>query len=367
MAIGALKDIRIRLCSVVVGAICAATVAVTPAKADFITDRIIQNVIQNILQDVRDQIQSRRLVSPYAPGRLQFTGEDANVRSSADDPFGALAYAKSPMYTKAPPPAPPMPTWIYGLNLTVSDDFSSTGGLNTNSYGVTGAVDVTKIGIFSQYDAFTVILTGSGIWSHAFGTDSTTGVGAGTVAYTNGGFSVDFTVDGTWTSSRLAAAGIITNSDTTGVSYAPNVHYKFDLANNWFIEPTVGATYTQTFDSNFGTQTGDSTEVHGGARFGTETVWTGVKVQPQLTLEAFSIVAQSGIASTAAAGPVPGVPLPIGGSSSNGVPEGAVGGRASGKLNLIWTPSFSSYFEAHGSGIAGLTSYGGQAGLRWTF
>jgi hypothetical protein len=99
MAMRALKDIRVRLSGVVIGAICATTVAVTPSKADFITDRIIQNVIQNILQDVRDQIQSRRL-APYSPGRLQFTGEDANVRSSADDPFAALAYAKGP-YTKA--------------------------------------------------------------------------------------------------------------------------------------------------------------------------------------------------------------------------------------------------------------------------
>jgi hypothetical protein len=361
MAIGALKNIRVRLSSVVVGSICAATVAITPSKADFITDRVIQNVIQNILQDVRDQIQSRRLAT-YSPGRLQFTGEDANVRPSADDPFSALAYAKAP-YTKAPPmAAPALPTYIYGLNLTGSGDWSRAGGITTSSFGVTGSVDVTKIGIFSQYDAITFIGTGMGVWSHAPGVNSGTGVGAGTVAYTNGGFSTDFTVDGTWTSSSLAQAGIITHTDSTGVSYAPNVHYKFELGNNWYIEPTVGATYTQTFDANFGTQTGDNTEVHGGARFGTETTWNTLRVQPQLTLEAFSLVAQSGVSTVS----VNGVPV-VGGAGTNGVPTGQVGGRASGKLNFLWTPTFSSFVEAHGSAISGLTSYGALGGVRWTF
>lgn len=147
------------------------------------------------------------------------------------------------------------------------------------------------------------------------------------------------------------------------LSYAPNVQYKFDLANGWFIEPTVGATYTQTFTSSFGAQTGDNTEVHGGARFGTDTTWNGTRVQPSLKLEAFSIVAQSGISTIAVGGT--GVPTPV--ATGTGVATGQVGGRASGKLNIVWTPTFSSFIEAHGSGISGLTAYGTTAGLRWTF
>jgi hypothetical protein len=56
-----------------------------------------------------------------------------------------------------------------------------------------------------------------------------------------------------------------------------------------------------------------------------------------------------------------------GGSSSGGIPTGAVGGRASGKLNVLWTPTFSSFFEAHGSVISSTDAYGVTAGLRWTF
>ena len=341
----------------------AATTVATPSRADFLTDRIIQNVVQNILQNVRDQIQSRRL-NPPSPGRLQFTGEDADAGSSAANPFAALAYARAP-YTKAPPMvAPPAPSYIYGLNLIGSGDWSRASGTSVSSYGVTGAVDITRIGVFSSYDALTFVFTGSGIWSHAAGLDSNAGVGAGTVAYINGGFSADFTVNGTWTSSSLAAIGIITHTDSTGVSYAPNVHYKFELGNNWYIEPTFGATYTQAFDANFGSQTGDSTEVHGGARFGTETTWMAAKVQPSLELAAFSLVAQSG--TTTFVNPTTGASVAASGGT-NGVPTGQVGGRASGKLNFIWTSSLSTFIEAHGSSISGLTSYGTLGGLRWTF
>jgi hypothetical protein len=233
---------------------------------------------------------------------------------------------------------------------------------------LTGAFDVTKIGIFSQYDAFTVIFTGSGIWSDAPGLNSNTGVGAGTVAYVNGGFSTDFTIDGTWTRARLSALGVaLSTTDTSGVSYAPNVHYKFELGNNWYIEPVVGVTYTQLFTASFGSQTGDSTTVHGGARFGGDTTWQGVRVQPSLTVEAFSIVEQTnslGTSSTVSSPPPGTIPGTI---SSAGAPTGAVGVQASGKLNFVWTPTFSNYFEAHGSTISSTDAYGVSVGLRWTF
>ena len=329
----------------------AATLIGSPAKADSITDRIIQNVIQNILQDVRDQIQSRRLAPPTTPGRaMRFSGDDENSFATDNDPFGALAYTKAPPYTKAPAPAP-VPTYIYGVNLNGSADYSRSAGVTTDSYGIIGAIDITKIGVFSAYDAVTVIGTGSGIWSHSIGVDTSTAVGAGTVAYVNGGFSSDFTVDGTWTKTRLAAAGVAARPDVSGISYTPNIQYKFELPNSWYVEPTVGITYTETYTANFGAKTGDSTEVHGGARFGFDTVWNAVRVQPSFTLAAFSIVSQ-----TVAAG---------GAGAATGT--GDVGGRASGKFNFLWTDKFSTFIEAHGSTIKGTNAYGTSGGLRWTF
>lgn len=346
------------------GASALTMLATSPAKADQITDRIIQNVIQNILENVRDQIQSRRLTPVGTPGRMQFTGEDASLLSNPNDPFAAMAYAKSPVYTKAPPApaAPAVPTYMYGLNAIGSADWSNSNGITTNSYGVTGAFDFTKIGVFSQYDSLTFIFTGGGVFSNAVGLNSDTGVGAGTIAYTNGGFSADFTVSGTWTNSRFPILGVITDQDSTGLSYSPNVQYKFEFPNGWFIEPTVGVSYSESFDANFANRTGHSTEVHGGARFGTDWNWNGVRIQPSLKLEAFSIVDQSAGGGVIL---INGVPTAVGAAS--GISTGEVGGRGSGKLNFLWTPTFSTFIEAHGSGIGDLTSYGTTGGFRFTF
>ena len=348
--------------AILAGAVLVPSLSLSQAKADFIENQIIQNVIQNILQNVRDQIQRRELVVPPVRA-LRFSGDDENSASSAETPFSALAYASMP--TKAPPMVAPTPSYLYGLNLTGSADDSRASGITTTTFGVTGAVDITKLGVFTTTDAFTVIFTGSGLWSHATGLNSDTGVGAGTIAYTNGGFSTDLTIDPNWTRARLAAAGVVvgtTTMNTSGISYAPNVHYKFDLANAWFIEPTVGLTYTQTFTEDFGTETGHSTEVHGAVRIGTETLWNGVRVQPSLTGGLFGIADQSGVGG--AINPAtPGLPASGGGTPATG----KVGGQGSGKLNILWTNTFSSYIEVHGSGIANTTDVGATGGLRWTF
>jgi hypothetical protein len=54
-------------------------------------------------------------------------------------------------------------------------------------------------------------------------------------------------------------------------------------------------------------------------------------------------------------------------SSASIFSTGQVGGRASGKLNVLWTPTFSSFVEAHGTDISGFSSYGALGGFRWTF
>ncbi|MGY3495007.1 hypothetical protein ACVW1B_004426 [Bradyrhizobium sp. USDA 4502] len=363
----AFSNLKFGACGILLGSVFASLTGM-PAKADQISDRIVQNTVQNILENVRDQIQGRRLAAPISPGRLQFTGDNDERLSAANDPFAALAYAKAPVYTKAPPViAAPAPTYLYGLNLIGSGDSSRAAGITVSSFGVTGAADITKIGIFSAYDALTFIFTGTGVWSNAPGIDTNTGVGAGTIAYINGGFSADFTLSGSWSSTSgpliapVPGVAVAVGGDSTGLSYAPNVQYKFDLGNGWYIEPTVGVTYSQTFTANFDTQTGDSTEVHGGARFGTETTWNGVRVQPSLKLEAFSMVSQSGIGAvlnTAGTAFIPSASL---------FATGQVGGRASGKLNMLWTPTFSSFVEAHGTDISGFSSYGALGGFRWTF
>jgi len=331
----------------------------TQANAQSIQQEVINNVIQNILQNVRDQIQHRRVLP--SPGMMRFSSEESDfdnrnpfATQNAGNPFEALAYAKAPSMAVAP-----IAAWLYGVNGVGSVDRTSTIFNDTKTVSATGAVDVTKIGIFTATDALTFIGTGSGAWSHTTGVapwlDTTTSSGAGTLAYTNGGFSTDFTANASWTSNTLAGAGIFAPPDSSAISYTGNVQYKYDLAYAFWVEPTVGVTYTDTYTANFGTKIGDSTEVHGGARIGTEIKWMGFTVQPTLSGAVFKIVDQS-----PAVGPVLSDQL---------------GGRGSGKLNIIWNNAFSTYIEAHGSGIAGTKTlgfvgtqtYGGSGGLRYTF
>ena len=326
-----------------------------------IQQEVVNGVVRTVLQNVRDQIQRRRGRNSTEP--LRFSGSEASILDYNDPfasiastgPMGALAYSKVP--TKAPTLETIAPSYLFGVNVIGTGDASLAGGVTTSSAAVAGAFDVTRVGVFTATDALTVIGTATGVWSSLPGIDASATAGSATIAYANGGFSTDFTVTGTWSSVSLKALGIVLPADSTAVSYAPNVQYKFDLGNSWYIEPTVGVTYTESYTRNFETKIGDSTEVHGGARFGTEWLWGAWKVQPSVTSILFTVVDQNSVFDQFNQ-------LAPNNSSSN---KGLLGGRGSGKLNFVWDTNFSSYIEAHGSSIGGTKAYGGSGGLRWTF
>jgi hypothetical protein len=340
---------------------------VTPAAAQSVQQQVINNVIQNILQNVRDQIQGRRVLPP--PGMMRFSVEEPAfdnrnpfAANDSGNPFQALAYAKAPAMAVAP-----APVWLYGVNAVGSGDKSQTIFTNTTIVTATGAVDVTKIGIFSATDALTFVGTGSGSWSHQTGIalmDSNTATGSGTLSYLNGGFSADFTTSASWTRVDLVALGIAAPADSSSLSYTGNVQYKYDLLYSFWIEPTVGVTYTEAYTANFGTKIGDATEVHTGGRVGTEMKWMGFTVQPSLSGAVFKIVDQNGVGA-GGPGAIPAI----------GMAETGLGVRGSGKINVIWTPHFSSYLEVHGSGVNGTKTVGfvatqtagAMGGLRYTW
>lgn len=372
-----MKFSRIFKAILVVGGLSVAMLQPAAAQSGYsdIQQQIILGVIQNITQSVRDQIQGRRLVRPDQ--RIGFSGEEGEFNNrdpfaarGVDNPFGALAYAKSP-YVKAPVAAAPVSAWLYGANLIGSGDRADSIYTRVNISTVTGAFDVTKIGIFTATDALTFIGTGTHSWSRAentpvfpgpggFTTDSTIPAASGTLSYLNGGFSADFTALASWTRSTTSTGVII--PDSSSISYTGNAQYRFDFPYTVWFEPTAGVTYTEVYTANFGTKILDTTEVHGGGRVGFETKWLGFTVQPQLSGAVFKIVDANAVA-----------PLGV-------TPPDALGGRASGKITVLWTPNFSSYAEVHGSGIAatkpnpvpgffnpGLQTYGAQGGLRYTW
>jgi hypothetical protein len=339
--------------AMLLGTVCAAGLVGSASANTAVEREIFRNALENILRDVRDQIQ-RRTLAPLPSGRMQFIGEATNVAARVEEPFAALGY--SALVRKAAPMvAAPPPAYIIGANLNGAVDRSFTAGTVTNSASITGAGDITKIGVFQTTDALSVILTGSGIFSRIPGvvtTNTATSVGAGTIAYVNGGFSTDFTVNGMWTRTQLTGAGIVAAApNTSAASYTPNAQYKFEAGNGVFYEPTVGLTYTETYTANIG-KTGDNTELHGGVRVGWQTMWDSVRVQPTVAISAYTFVGATGIAAA------PG---------TAGIPLGQIGLRASAKVSFIVTDKFQGFVEAHGNSIVNTSAYGAMGGMRWTF
>ena len=358
----------------------AALFAITaqPASAQYAGDieqRIINSVVQNIIENVRDQIYRRRLA--VGPGRLQFSGEEGEFNNrdpfaakGMDNPFGALAYAKAPVM------AAPVSAWLYGANLVGNADKATTFNTDIHTQTVTGAFDVTKIGIFTATDALTFIGTGSHTWSQTRNflppdLDGSIPSTSGTLSYLNGGFSADFTALLSWTTTtaRNAPAFFVAPPDSSSIAYTGNAQYRFEFPYTVWFEPSAGVTYTELYTANFGTKYGDTTEVHGGGRVGFETKWMGFTIQPTLSGFVYKIVDSNF--------PAPGVVIP--GAPFAAPIQSNLGGRGAGKITVIWTPQFSSYLEVHGSGTAptdqrfavapnpAVQSYGVQGGLRYTW
>ncbi|MCL2713252.1 MAG: hypothetical protein FWD68_01300 [Alphaproteobacteria bacterium] len=334
-----------------------------------IQTQIVNGVIQNIIVNVRDQIQQRRIVTDDGiSGLLQYsaegTGTGARDRFSGKpggDPFSAFAY-----YTKAPLSGQASQQWLYGANLVGSGDRGISQGLSVTVGTAVGAFDITKIGIFSATDSLTFIGTGGNSWANTSNywvdttttTSSTSASASGTLAYINGGFSTDFGILSSWTSSGVAGG------DSSAISYAWNVQYRYTGPHSFWFEPTVGVAYSESFNGDFDQKLADSTEVHGGLRFGTQMKWMGYTVQPMLSGVAFKVVDQSGVP--------PIQKVDANNNTYNVYPAGATGFRGAGKITVLWTPNFSSYIDLHASTISSpdvpnIQLYGVQGGLRYTF
>jgi Autotransporter beta-domain len=336
------------LLAVLLGAVSVPSFTFDAAKADanYLARQAVQGVILNIIRTIRDDLQRRTAARPDRP--FQFTGEDSASAWIYDDAFTALGYNGMPTKAaKAAQVRPAQSSFQYGVTTTATadrDETSDGAGATTvtRSFTATGSGDITKIGIFGASDAITLLFLGNGSWARSNGVDSTTDGVAGTMSYLDGGFSTDFTVQSQSTKS-VATGGIAV--DTDSVSFANNFQYKFDLPNAWFIEPTVGYTYTQTRTKIFDSQDGHSTEIQGGARIGTEVMWNGIRAQATLTATAFSPVSETPTTAQ----------------------TGHLGGRAVAKWVFLWSDRFSSFIEVHAKAIEGSTSQGATGGLRWSF
>jgi hypothetical protein len=360
---------------------------IQPASAQSAADisrQVINDAIQNNLQTIRDQLQSQRTLAPGSVQPMRFTDEQNLIQNEFDDMFGPLGYAKSPMLTKASPampPPPPPPQWaVWG---TGSGDWqrSTVAGITSRAStgsGV-GGIDWTKIGIFTSSDALVIGADGAGSFTHVnTGTNVTTPAVGAYIAYINGGFSADFSFLAAFSDTDLGTvstvAGIGSTIRTDAYSYTGDLNYRFDIPYAWWIEPTVGLTYTNTFFVNEpGAATGEIVTWQGGARVGTEWVLAnGLKVQPTFTGLAYSNTTEKagGLPGAPISFVPPGLGIPGAIAGAAGTDRGQVWGKGQAKFNFVFNNQFSAYIQGVIRGTNGtLDALGGgvEVGARYVF
>jgi hypothetical protein len=193
--------------------------------------------------------------------------------------------------------------------------------------------------------------------------------------YFNGGFSSDITLridalnlDETFNESAACSCGQLLPVSGNGSvrllngTIAGNLNYRFNLHPSFWIEPTVGAQYTNSsYGSNaadFGLADGNLVMVQGGARFGNTTLIDNhILMTTTLTGLAYDdVLVAGGFIPTAAFG------------AQNllvQADQGFVRGRGILALNFDFGDGFTSFVQGEVRGGAHLFGAGGKAGVRY--
>jgi len=334
--------------------------------------RISLGAVQTQNQAIRDQIQ-RRMASPAPVRPLRFAPEQ-EAATTDDSPWQALAYRdpKSlPVYKAAPAATPVAPAVQYATWGQLFGDYEKRTGIvdgtdigrKTTTGGGVGGAYATYSNVFYGGDALVLGVFGNGLSSHVSNNDGTTakvdggGVGVNAI-YVRGAFSADTTFKADFLTIHSSAPGVPALG-LTNLVVAPNLNYKFDFM-PWWIEPTIGAAYTDTSWNStataFGFTHGHQWRVQGGARFGTSWDWNGVRVDPVLGIFAYSDVEVVGgtLASAVGTTMVP-------------TDQGKVFGQGTGKLAFNWGGGWSSYVEGEVRGRSGVFGAAGRLGFTYAF
>jgi hypothetical protein len=179
------------------------------------------------------------------------------------------------------------------------------------------------------------------------------------LAFTSGGFLPDgslflpafnFSASGSGSTNLLAA------------TVFGDLNYRYIIYPNFWIEPTVGAQYTNTSygggAANLGLEDGTLVMVQGGARFGTDFfLGDGIHTTTILTGLAYDDVLVSG-------GFIPGAGF-LGNNILAHADQGQVRGRGVLAFNFDFGHGISSFVQGEVRGGKGLFGAGGKAGVRY--
>jgi len=271
---------------------------------------------------------------------------------------------------------------------------------NSSTYGFVGGLDFTSRNLLAQGDGLIAgFLTGyaetnlnlsttsisiipgnvgngsSILHAHLFGPS----VG-GFATYFNGNFSIDntfkadffhlgesftdnlsFTTNGSNVPVSFATFSGAGSTDLVNYNSFGNVNYRFHLSETYWIEPTAGYLYTATQygsgAASLGLSNGTLLRVQGGARFGMDSFWNGVRVTTVLTGLAYDdVIVNGGAIENAAFGPVTNLLL---------AGQGLIRGQGIFTMNFDFGRGLSSFVTANVRGGEGLFGAGASAGVRY--
>jgi hypothetical protein len=333
----------------------------------------------------------RRKQKKYLEGSRSRTPLAFAPDSYFDPLLGSLAYAA---YKKAPqPPESGIESAVFAYvnyeHEKVSGTFNGSDiGSNSRSWGGFGGLDFTYTLPSETY--FTIgLLAGATTTFQSVPTGASARTDQPTVGAYVMYFAGNFSADLYFAASSMRNSGTDITTATSMVTSSPgpascngctavvtttiedvdsavptatgeryvegNVHYKINLDNNWWWEPTTGFAYTYLVESQ-GFQDQKTFRVQGGAKFGTSFVQDAVVVEPSFTGLVMSDVSVTGGS-------------PIGGPAIV-TDQGQVWGKGVAKLNVTWPTNFSSYIKGAIYGTRGTEShvaYGGEFGVRYAW
>ncbi len=276
--------------------------------------------VQMMLQQRRDQLQgtlnshgTSSSISGYAPSELD-TDTDSNALG-----YASQSQKTNPLvYKAAPPPAPANPAWaVWGQGLGSWEHdgaLSATDIAHFNStYAAQGGLDRTWRSLISSDDALVLGIVSSWTASHvSYDNTPTTmqlvGPGVGVYStYVKGGFSTDLTTKFDFLQMLQDFAGSAPNSSIgiTNAGVSGNVQYKVTWADNNFVEPTAGFSFTRTmFGSGAAAldlEDASTLRLQAGARLGTTWQVNGISIDASLKALVYEDVIAQGT-SIAASG-----------------------------------------------------------------
>jgi hypothetical protein len=209
--------------------------------------------------------------------------------------------------------------------------------------------DVTNFGVFNDADALAIGLVGLFSDSHAENSADqdvdTWGVGAYMQYVIN---TLAFSLSVTGTFSEADIEGMAGSTETDSLIVTGGVSNTFELENSWFVEPSAEFTYSKEFIED--AENGESLQLLGSIRVGTEIESDSVKIEPSVSAVAFSNIHVEPDAGT--------------------TDEGQLWLQAIARLDFTFSESLSAHVEGDVRGTRGdvdTTGVGANAGFRLTF